>query len=169
VHANALLSSSPCTHIHQLIQSFTLLFRFPIHCAVMGGSLELVKWLVETHLCPWAGQRDPITHRLSSVQTSACRTLLDLTMTGRPKLQILTYFVQKGLSVEDVKDKTLIPKTLQILLMNDALASSSKVKTDVTSVSSGHDGAIRRLYSRSCLSLGHVSSYACYRTFPRFM
>ena len=99
----------------------------------MGGSLELVKWLVETQLCPLSGQRDHVTNRLFSVQTSASRTLLDLTMTGRPKLQILTYLVQKGLSVEDVKDKTLIPKTLELLLINGGPCAS--LKACLTSVS----------------------------------
>ena len=101
----------------------------------MGGSIELVQWLVETQLCPLSGQRDPVTNRLSSVQTSASRTLLDLTMTGRPKLQILTYLVQKGLSVEDVKDKTLIPKTLELLLINGG--PGANLKTCLTSVSRG--------------------------------
>lgn len=98
--------------------------------------MDLVKWLIEAHNCPWAAPLDPTnTQKLMSVQTSACRTLLDLTMTGRPKLAILAYLVRKGLSVEDVKDKTLIPKTLELLLMSDAAAPAVAPKPLMTLVS----------------------------------
>jgi len=89
---------------------------FPLHCAVMGGSLELVHWLVEGNGCPISVNHDPKCGRLLSVQTSASRTLLDLAMTGRPKIDILMYLVQKGLSVQDVKDPSLVPKTFESLL-----------------------------------------------------
>lgn len=28
------------------------LYSYPVHCAVLGGQLGLLKWLVETHCCP---------------------------------------------------------------------------------------------------------------------
>lgn len=90
--------------------------RFPIHCAVMGGSLELVKWMVEAHDVPLSVRRDPKSGLLLSVQTSKSRTLVDLAMTGRPKIPILGYLVSKNLSVLDCKDPTLAPKTLQTLM-----------------------------------------------------
>eukprot|EP00539_Tryblionella_compressa_P012645 CAMPEP_0178826392 /NCGR_PEP_ID=MMETSP0746-20121128/6725_1 /TAXON_ID=913974 /ORGANISM="Nitzschia punctata, Strain CCMP561" /LENGTH=290 /DNA_ID=CAMNT_0020488209 /DNA_START=134 /DNA_END=1007 /DNA_ORIENTATION=+ len=89
---------------------------FPIHCAVMGGNLDLVKWLVEVHECPIAVRQDPKSGMLLSVQTSKSRTLVDLAMTGRPKIDILGYLVGKNLSVLDTKDPTLAPKTLQTLM-----------------------------------------------------
>ena len=82
----------------------------------MGGNLELVKWLVEKHDCPLAVRRDPKLGIWLSIQTSACRTLIDLAMTGKPKIDILVYLVQKNLSVLDTKDPKLAPKTLQLLL-----------------------------------------------------
>lgn len=90
---------------------------FPVHCAVMGGSIEIVKWLVDIHLCPISVKNDPRGHMLS-VQTSASRTLLDLAMTGvmRSKVDILVYLLGKGLSITDVKDSSLIPKTLETIL-----------------------------------------------------
>jgi hypothetical protein len=89
--------------------------RFPIHCAVMGGSLELVKWMVESHDVPLYVKKTKTGIPLS-VQTSKSRTLIDLAMTGRPKIDVLGYLVSKNLSVMDCKDQTLAPKTLQTLL-----------------------------------------------------
>ena len=101
---------------HLLRISLSTLHRFPVHCAVMGGSLNLVRWLVDTHLCPISVLRNA-KGQLLSVQTSACRTLLDLAMSGKkPKTDILFYLVSKGLSIHDVKDTTLAPKTLEAML-----------------------------------------------------
>ena len=94
----------------------TILCRFPIHCAVMGGNLDLVKWLVEVQDCPISVRTDPKSEMLLSVQTSKSRTLVDLAMTGRPKIDILGYLIGKNLSVLDTKDPTLAPKTLQTLM-----------------------------------------------------
>jgi hypothetical protein len=89
---------------------------FPIHCAVMGGNLDLVKWLVEVHDCPIAVRKDDKSGTLLSIQTSKRRTLIDLAMTGKPKIDILGFLVGKNLSVLDTKDPTLAPKTLQTLM-----------------------------------------------------
>jgi hypothetical protein len=94
--------------------------RFPIHCAVMGGNLDLVKWLVEAHGCPLSVKRSPLSFALQSVQTSKSRTLMDLAMTGRPKIDILQYLVGKNLSVTDTNDPTLAAKTLQTLMSSGA-------------------------------------------------
>lgn len=82
----------------------------------MGGNLALVKWLVEKHDCPLAVRRDAKNGIWLSIQTSASRTLIDLAMTGKPKIDILAYLVQKNLSILDTKDSKLAPKTLQLLL-----------------------------------------------------
>jgi Zinc finger, C3HC4 type (RING finger) len=113
---------------------------FPIHCAVMGGCLELVKWLVDEQLVPIVGpavnvrqQSQPL---LQSVQTSASRTLLDLAMTGRPKVEILMYLIaEKGLRINDVKDPQLAPKTLETLMK-----SSSGLMLIPPSVGTNNDG-----------------------------
>mmetsp|Transcript_32033 Transcript_32033/g.91343 ORF Transcript_32033/g.91343 Transcript_32033/m.91343 type:complete len:388 (-) Transcript_32033:183-1346(-) len=89
---------------------------FPIHCAVMGGNVELVKWLVEKEDCPLSVRRDPKSGMLCSVQTSARRTLIDLAMTGKPKIEILSFLIQNSLSIVDAKDPKLAPKTLETLL-----------------------------------------------------
>jgi hypothetical protein len=82
----------------------------------MGGNLELVKWLVEVQDCPISVILDPKSGMFLSVQTSSSRTLIDLAMTGKPKIDILSYLVRKNLSVLDTKDPSLAPKTLQILM-----------------------------------------------------
>jgi hypothetical protein len=82
----------------------------------MGGDFELVRWLVEVQDCPITVRRDPKTGMSLSIQTSSTRTLIDLAMTGKPKIEILSYLVRKNLSVLDTKDQTLAPKTLNMLM-----------------------------------------------------
>jgi len=89
---------------------------FPLHCAVMGGNLDLVKWLVDAHGCPLSVRRSPVSGTLQSIQTSEKRTLMDLAMTGRPKIDILQYLVGKNLSVSDTNDPALAAKTLEALM-----------------------------------------------------
>lgn len=83
----------------------------------MGGNLTLFKWLVESHCCPTSVKRDNNTGRMLSIQTSADRTLIDLAMTGKPKLDILRYLVtENNMSVMDTRDATLAPRCLEALL-----------------------------------------------------
>lgn len=89
---------------------------FPVHVAVMGGNRELVEWMVEGQLCPITAKVDPKTNQPLSVQTSAGRTLMDLAMSGRPKYEILTFLLQRGLSIIDVKDPLLAPRCLENLM-----------------------------------------------------
>jgi Zinc finger, C3HC4 type (RING finger) len=92
--------------------------RFPVHCAVMGGSLELVRWLVDTQLCPLFAAHHTAKGHAQSIPTSSGRTVLDLVMSGRrPKPDILHYLVvAKGVSINDIKDTTLALQTLESLL-----------------------------------------------------
>ena len=120
---------------------------FPVHCAVLGGSLECVTWLIDKECCPITTittttlQNRSSSHTNNnngraaaaaassstlSVQTSSCRTLLDLAMTGRPKLDILAFLIRKGLSIaNDVKDPTLVAKTLELIMKASTTATSS--------------------------------------------
>eukprot|EP00540_Astrosyne_radiata_P018006 CAMPEP_0116868110 /NCGR_PEP_ID=MMETSP0418-20121206/27001_1 /TAXON_ID=1158023 /ORGANISM="Astrosyne radiata, Strain 13vi08-1A" /LENGTH=343 /DNA_ID=CAMNT_0004504017 /DNA_START=184 /DNA_END=1216 /DNA_ORIENTATION=+ len=94
---------------------------FPVHCAVMGGNLSILKWLVETHSCPIVVKSG---RRVGSVQTSEERSLVDLAMTGKPKLDILRYLImEKNLSIKDTKDPNLAPKTLEVLLRAGVVTS----------------------------------------------
>lgn len=64
----------------------------------MGGSIDLVKWLVDKQCCPISSKKDPKTGKFLAVKTSADRTVVDLAMTGKPKIEILMYLIRKGLS-----------------------------------------------------------------------
>lgn len=88
---------------------------FPVHCCTIGGNVELLKWLVETQQCPVSVKRSK-EGKMLSVKTSSDRTLIDLAMTGRPKLDILMYLVHKGLSIQDCTDNNLTSRTLEALL-----------------------------------------------------
>lgn len=83
--------------------------------------MNLVQWLVDTQLCPLSVKCDAKTRKVLSLQTSAGRTLMDLAMTGRPKLDILMYLVRKGLSIDDVKDTSLVSKTLEVVMRSGAV------------------------------------------------
>lgn len=84
---------------------------------MLGGNVEILKWLVRKHGCPISIRQDSRTGRLQSVQTSGGRSLVDLAMTGKPKLEVLRYLVmEKNLSVLDTKDPSLAPRTLEALL-----------------------------------------------------
>jgi FYVE zinc finger len=96
---------------------------FPVHCCTLGGNLELLKWLVEKKGCPISVKRNPKNGKMLSVTTSSGKTLIDLAMTGKPKLDILMYLIQKGLSVLDLADNTLTGRTLEALLKSGFVPS----------------------------------------------
>ena len=99
---------------------------FPVHCAVLGGSLPLVQWLVDQHLCPIVDGQN------RSVQTSSNRTLIDMAMAkARPRVDILGFLIRKGLDITDVRDKSLIPNTLQAILKHGIVPSASDRKSVV--------------------------------------
>lgn len=88
----------------------------------MGGNLKLLQWLVETNSCPVAVKRDRISGRMMSVQTSAKRSLVDVAMSGKPKLDILRYLIVKHkLSLLDSNDPKLAPRTLESLLRSRSM------------------------------------------------
>lgn len=89
---------------------------FPLHCAVLGRNLDIVKWLVDSYGCPLFKKRNSASDMLQSIQTSKSRTLLDIAMTGRPKIDILAYLVSKNMDVSDTKDPCMASRFLQTLL-----------------------------------------------------
>ena len=89
-------------------------------------------------------KNDPKTKRPLSVQTSASRTLLDLAMKGRsPKIEILMFLIKQGLSIYDVQDTSLAPKTLEaILRAGFPNQSIDAVPSGVNVVESHHDESV---------------------------
>lgn len=108
---------------------------YPIQCAIMGGNLDLVKWLVEAHGCPLSAKPSAQSGILQSVQTSKSRTLIDLAMAEPPKIDILAYLLSKNLSVSDTNDSALFTKTLQ---------------TTMTLMSAGNEPLGLRGFSNNC-------------------
>lgn len=149
---------------HHTWQPGCALRRFPVHCAVLGANVETLKWLVDKHGCPISINKDSRTGRLQSVQTSAGRSLVDLAMTGKPKLAVLRYLVmEKNLSVMDTKDPSLAPRTLEALLR--AGVSRESAEASVTGEVAVHviddhtehsgsmtlDDAVRKWLCQSCV------------------
>ena len=111
--------------------------------------METLKWLVDKHGCPISIKQDSRTGRLQSVQTSAGRSLIDLAMTGKPKLAILRYLVmEKNLSVMDTKDPSLAPRTLEALLRSGvsresaAANVSGEVDVHIIDDNTDHSGTV---------------------------
>lgn len=140
---------------------------FPVHVAVIGGSMELVEWMVDTHLCPITAKADPKTNQPLSVQTSAGRTLLDLAMSGRPKYDILTFLLRKGLSITDVKDPQLAPRCLENLMKSGFTCWGITTNTALTCKTNNNNVAvdIASHHSESLLSIED----ACHICFERQM
>jgi hypothetical protein len=80
----------------------------PIHCAVEGGNMRILSWLVDVHHCPikminTGNRKGQMSEHL--ISTSNGRTVLDIAMAGQ-KVQILHYLInQKGLKFNDSQKK----------------------------------------------------------------
>lgn len=84
---------------------------YPVHCAVMGGSLGLLEWLVDENCCPIkslrvsGGGRDSGS-TYTPIVTSKGRSLLGIAMEDR-NLDIVRYLVvRKGISLAGEQDIT---------------------------------------------------------------
>jgi len=92
----------------------------PIHCAVAGGSLELVIWMSEIHHCPLkminTGNNKQITSSL--ISTSKGRNVVDIALDHR-RIEVLKYLVnQRNLPLYQGKGEKQNPMydALQLLL-----------------------------------------------------
>jgi hypothetical protein len=94
---------------------------YPVHCSVLGGSLNLLKWLVEENCCPikslrvsGSGQSGTYT----PIVTSKGRSLLGIAMENR-RVDIIRYLVvRKGISLAGEQDITfeMLLRNLDIVL-----------------------------------------------------
>ena len=89
---------------------FLLLSRLPIHCAVAGGNLKLLVWLVDVHHCPLKMTNTNNRHKQGTtklIKTSNGRTVVDIAIEDK-KVDILQYLVnQKRVSVSSEGSKNL--------------------------------------------------------------
>jgi len=73
---------------------------YPVHCAVLGGSLELLKWLIEEHCCPLrsirvsSGRQRDAAGTYTPILTSKGRSLLGIALENR-NIDIVHYLVVK--------------------------------------------------------------------------
>jgi FYVE zinc finger len=84
---------------------------YPVHCAVLGGNLLLLKWLVDEHCCPIksvrvSGKTSVTSGTYIPIVTSKGRSLLGIAM-ETCNVPIMRYLVvDKGTSVAGEKDIT---------------------------------------------------------------
>lgn len=103
---------------------------YPVHCAVLGGSHELLKWLVDTHCCPIKSVRVSMSSndsRYTPIVTSKGRSLLGIAM-EKGNIHIVHYLVvSKGISLVGEKDVTaeMLARNLERVLQMLPLDNSS--------------------------------------------
>lgn len=81
---------------------------FPIHCAVEGGNLPLLRWLVDVHFCPIklirTGNRNRDRGSDIPIRTSKGRSVLSISMASK-NVDILRYLaIEKSVSVFEIKE-----------------------------------------------------------------
>jgi len=94
----------------------------PIHCAVDGGNLDIVRWLIDYHYCPVklvsCGTKRTGKHSSDvTIQTSKGRSVLTIAI-DRLKVDILRYLVVEcGVSILETKDLQSTLRALEASLM----------------------------------------------------
>lgn len=83
---------------------------YPVHCAVLGGNLDLLKWLVDENCCPIKSVRvsgSAKDSRYTPIVTSKGRSLLGIAMENN-NVSIVRYLVvMKGILLAGEKDITM--------------------------------------------------------------
>ncbi|CAJ1960955.1 unnamed protein product [Cylindrotheca closterium] len=97
---------------------------YPVHCAVLGGNLELLKWLIEEHCCPLRSirisscrQRDA-AGTYTPILTSKGRSLLGIALENR-NIDIVHYLVVKKrmmLTAEKGISNEILTQNLDLVL-----------------------------------------------------
>jgi hypothetical protein len=93
---------------------------YPIHCAVEGGNLNLLRWLIDDHFCPIQIHSTKWNKRGSEevpVVTSCGRSVLDIALENS-RLDILRYLVvERGVRIFESKDLRSALHCLEIALI----------------------------------------------------
>jgi hypothetical protein len=95
---------------------------YPIHCAVEGGSQDIVRWLIDYHFCPLKVVRTASNKKMKQsseilIQTSKGRSVLSIAI-ERLKVDILRYLViECGVSIFEAKDLQTSLQALESTLM----------------------------------------------------
>ena len=93
----------------------------PIHCAVEGGKLNIVRWLLEERYCPVKKVASGNSRKKRGIDipilTSKGRSVLNIAMTSL-QVEVLRYLVvDKSVSVFEIKDLALSLRALEAVLV----------------------------------------------------
>lgn len=96
---------------------------YPVHCAALGGNLELLKWLVDENCCPIksvrvSGRCRDSSNSFTEISTSKGRSLLGIALENR-NVGIVRYLVvEKGIQLGGEKDITMdtLCRNLELVL-----------------------------------------------------
>ena len=96
---------------------------YPVHCAVLGGSLQLLKWLVDENCCPIKSVRvSGITRdsvgKYTPIVTSKGRSPLGIAMENANTPIVRYLVVEKGIRLSGERDMTqaMLIRTLEAVL-----------------------------------------------------
>jgi len=97
---------------------------YPIHCAVEGGNIDLVRWLMEDHFCPVKVIRTSTAKKPKkggspdfAILTSKNRSVLSIAMEGL-HVEILRYLVvDNNVSIYEAKDLTVSLRAMEAVLL----------------------------------------------------
>lgn len=106
---------------------------YPIHCAVQGGNLDILRWLLDEHFCPikLVKKSNGKAAGDTAIMTSKGRSVLNIAMNGL-KVDIIRYLVvDKGVPVYETRDLQLSLRALEaVLLAFPASHSTTEVDTN---------------------------------------
>jgi hypothetical protein len=117
---------------------------YPVHCAVLGGNLHLLQWLVDEHCCPIKSVRVSGKTAINSgtyipIVTSKGRSLLGIAM-ETCNVPIMRYLVvEKGTSISGEKDITtsMLTESLTAVLYRLPPLGTLEPTTPAPSTTSG--------------------------------
>jgi hypothetical protein len=91
---------------------------YPVHCAVQGGNLNIVRWLLDEHFCPIKlVKKSSKSSGDIAIVTSKGRSVLNIAMSSL-KVDIIRYLVvEKGVPVYETKDLQLSLRALEAVLL----------------------------------------------------
>jgi len=91
---------------------------YPVHCAVQGGNLNIVRWLLDEHFCPIKlVKKSSKSSGDIAIVTSKGRSVLNIAMSSL-KVDIIRYLVvEKGTPVYETKDLQLSLRALEAVLL----------------------------------------------------
>ena len=92
--------------------------RYPVHCAVASGNLDLIKWLVDTKYCPLKTSisKNDLASPKIPLTTSKGKNVIDIAMKGQHVDVIRYLVVEKAFSVFETKNTYILQLVLDAAL-----------------------------------------------------